>query len=307
MSSSSVSNDPLSKNASRTLYVGNLEKKVTDHCLKTRYGIYGHILEVELKSRDTAAPFAFIQFTNIKSVATAIGASHTANKSASGASGEAQKPVKVGWGKSICSNKLWIGALPKSCSKDYLLSKMRVITPDDVTEVMYDPNHNETLVLFKTNDAAQVAYSKIKNRVLIFPPEKLQSQSGNTHVQVDYCSEKLHDFFVDRQFGRFGGALPAVDGLDESADSNECQIRQADQLIVAQKKAASTTGGIPDTLLLAPPPDPPKNLATDVIARGNEHLGASNNQNERSNLTSSSQQSILNASIVPPDPAMTSR
>lgn len=72
MYGSSVNLDPLHKNASRTLYVGNLERKVTDERLKTKFGVFGYILDVDVKNRDTPSPFAFIQFTNINSVVSAI-------------------------------------------------------------------------------------------------------------------------------------------------------------------------------------------------------------------------------------------
>lgn len=72
MYGSSINLHPLHKNASRTLYVGNLERKVTDDSLKSKFGVFGYILDVDVKNRDTLSPFAFIQFTNINSVVAAI-------------------------------------------------------------------------------------------------------------------------------------------------------------------------------------------------------------------------------------------
>lgn len=77
---SSINLHPLHKNASRTLYVGNLERNVTDDSLKTKFGLFGYILDVDVKNRDTPSPFAFIQFTNINSVVAAIRACNS-NKS----------------------------------------------------------------------------------------------------------------------------------------------------------------------------------------------------------------------------------
>lgn len=67
-SASQVVADPYSKMASRTLYLGNLLKKVTDQTLKEFFSPFGHILNIEIK----LSQYAFIQFTNINSVVAAI-------------------------------------------------------------------------------------------------------------------------------------------------------------------------------------------------------------------------------------------
>lgn len=64
--------DARQKDACRTLYVGNLDKYCKEDTLITVFNEFGHILEVDIKNRDSFAPFAFIQFTNIESVVTAI-------------------------------------------------------------------------------------------------------------------------------------------------------------------------------------------------------------------------------------------
>lgn len=69
-SGSQVVADPYNKFASRTLYLGNLLKKVTEQNLMECFKSFGHILDVEIKR--LGIPFAFIQFTNINSVVSAI-------------------------------------------------------------------------------------------------------------------------------------------------------------------------------------------------------------------------------------------
>lgn len=102
----SAAADPLHKNASRTLHVFNLERSVTDDALKARFGVYGHILDVDVKNRDTLSPSAFIQFTNIDSVVAAIRANNSSNQFAkpnsttgddtsASSTNTAQKPYKV--------------------------------------------------------------------------------------------------------------------------------------------------------------------------------------------------------------------
>lgn len=70
----------------------------------------------------------------------------------------------MNWGRTIVSNKIWIGELPSSCSADYLREKIRVSFTDTFNEVIYDPHHREALLLFSNNDSAQRAFSMIKTK-----------------------------------------------------------------------------------------------------------------------------------------------
>ena len=58
--------------SSRTLYVGNLERRISEDGLKDRFGQYGIIVDVDVKNRESPAPFAFVQFADISSVVKAM-------------------------------------------------------------------------------------------------------------------------------------------------------------------------------------------------------------------------------------------
>lgn len=58
--------------ASRTLYVGGLESRISDETLRRRFGKYGTILDVDVKNYESPSPFAFIQFADIESAVRAI-------------------------------------------------------------------------------------------------------------------------------------------------------------------------------------------------------------------------------------------
>lgn len=60
------------KEASRTLYVGSLERKIKEDMLRNRFARFGHIIEVDIKNRESPSPFAFIQFADIGSVVKVI-------------------------------------------------------------------------------------------------------------------------------------------------------------------------------------------------------------------------------------------
>lgn len=58
--------------ASRTLYVGGLESRISDDTLRRRFGKFGTILDVDVKNYESPSPFAFIQFADIESAVRAI-------------------------------------------------------------------------------------------------------------------------------------------------------------------------------------------------------------------------------------------
>ncbi|VDN30504.1 unnamed protein product, partial [Gongylonema pulchrum] len=169
----------------------------------------------DVKNWESQSPFAFIQFADIQSVAN--------------------------WGRTIVSNKIWISEVPPSCSADYLREKMRVSFTDTFSEVIYDPRYREALLLFVNNDSAQRAFSLIKMRQIAFWNA---DEKRDVHVPVDYCSEKLHDYFVDRKF--------PLNGTGPSAYGNAG--------ISACPGSGSSLALASTSSLLAPPPDPPSHL-----------------------------------------------
>ncbi|VBB29844.1 unnamed protein product, partial [Acanthocheilonema viteae] len=246
-SSSTV--DALASRASRTLYVGGLERRTTDDSLRSRFSCFGHILETEVKNWESPSPFAFIQFADIHSVVCAINAYAQSAHSSSGKS-----KLKMNWGRTIVSNKIWIGELPSSCSSDYLREKIRVSFTDTFNEVIYDPRHREALLLFSNNESAQRAFSMIKTKQVAFWNA---DEKKDVHVPVDYCSEKLHDYFVDRKFrGESGNTLVNGSGSSSYA-GNSTSACSSGGAAIASTSASS---------LLAPPPDPP-NYLRDTSSR----------------------------------------
>ncbi|VDM97032.1 unnamed protein product [Thelazia callipaeda] len=209
--SSSSLVDSLATRASRTLYVGGLERRTTDDSLRSRFSYFGHILETEVKNWESPSPFAFIQFTDIHSVVCAINA-YAQSSHSSGSKGKL---------------------------------KIRVSFTDTFTEVIYDPRYKEALLLFNSNDSAQRAFTMIKTKQIAFWNA---DEKKDVYVPVDYCSEKLHDYFVDRKFrGESGGS--SSNGTDLGSYSGSMMS------LCGEPSTPSAS-----TSLLAPPPDPPSHL-----------------------------------------------
>ncbi|VDN17693.1 unnamed protein product [Gongylonema pulchrum] len=135
--------DALASRASRTLYVGGLERRTSDDSLRNRFGHFGHILEIVRRHTISGTCNQFL---------CTFDDTYVWNKR------------KANWGRTIVSNKIWISEVPPSCSADYLREKMRVSFTDTFSEVIYDPRYREALLLFVNNDSAQRAFSLIKMR-----------------------------------------------------------------------------------------------------------------------------------------------
>lgn len=86
--------DARQKDACRTLYVGNLDKYCKEDVLRARFN-FGHILELDIKNRDSFSPFAFIQFNDITSVVNAIAANQNNKLDISGLKVDRNSKVKV--------------------------------------------------------------------------------------------------------------------------------------------------------------------------------------------------------------------
>ncbi|KAI6193993.1 hypothetical protein M3Y96_01077900 [Aphelenchoides besseyi] len=295
--------DPCHKDANRTLYVGNLERRIKEDTLRARFSRFGVVLEVDIKNRDSHSPFAFLQFTDIESVANAI---HTFQSNCCSQKGEKLK-CKVNWGKPQATTKLWIGALPRSCSHEFLFSRLRNVAPDGIQEVIYDATNNEALVIFRSIEQAQMVHTKIKSRLFVIPPEKPQKDSQSPIQQVDFASDKLHDFFEDRKFGRIrvsdllntNGSSPLTPTSNQSATSARRTQQSAPSLrrtssrasiensnrrsetasppIVGSSNAPESAAATAQPIsrsesvevtvaenLLAPPPDPPTDLCSST-------------------------------------------
>uniref|UniRef100_A0A0M3JUV6 Msx2-interacting protein (inferred by orthology to a human protein) n=1 Tax=Anisakis simplex TaxID=6269 RepID=A0A0M3JUV6_ANISI len=262
------------------LYVGGLERRVSDDSLRVRFGHFGHILDIDVKNWESPSPFAFIQFADIQSVVRAINAynggaasSGVAN-SGSHAGITSKNKFKTNWGRTIVTNKIWIGGLPASCSQDYIREKIRVSFTDTFNELIYDRRWNEALLLFVSNDSAQRALTMIKTKQITFWND---DEKRDVHVPVDYCSEKLHDYFVDRKFRADKesatttvATAAASSALCTNAATSELNLSSSGTTVVASSfgagssssaGAASSAAVVPSTSsLLAPPPDPPSHL-----------------------------------------------
>ncbi|KAI6184486.1 hypothetical protein M3Y97_00601500 [Aphelenchoides bicaudatus] len=266
--------DARQKEACRTLYVGNLDKHCKEDWLRSKFSEFGHILEVDIKNRESFSPFAFIQFTNIDSVVRAI-ISNQNSKQTTGVQRNDRSKLKLNFGKAIVpSTRVWIGALPTSCSQEYLFFRLRHISPDGVQEVDYDSTNHEALITFKNVEQAQIVYNKIKSRQFVIPPEKPQKDAQSYLHHVDFASEKLYDFFSDRRHGRYRSSSLISTGTESPSTSQQKKSGSLDPTTTKKRPSSREQNNVADSSneesLLAPPPDPPQLEAEPMSSRHKE-------------------------------------
>lgn len=102
--------DEFHPKATRTLFVGNLEKDVTPALLREKFKHFGKIIEIDIKKQSGGSPgYAFCQYANISSVVDAIRSMDGEHVGGS--------RVKLGFGKSMATNCVWIDGVNEHTEK----------------------------------------------------------------------------------------------------------------------------------------------------------------------------------------------
>ncbi|XP_058017456.1 msx2-interacting protein isoform X3 [Ahaetulla prasina] len=104
--------DEFHPKATRTLFIGNLEKTTTYHDLHNIFQRFGGIVDIDIKKVNGIPQYAFLQFCDIASVCKAI----------KKMDGEylGNNRLKLGFGKSMPTNCVWLDGLATSLTDQYL-------------------------------------------------------------------------------------------------------------------------------------------------------------------------------------------
>ncbi|XP_040279285.1 msx2-interacting protein isoform X2 [Bufo bufo] len=104
--------DEFHPKATRTLFIGNLEKTTTPLDLHTVFQRFGEIVDIDVKKVNGVPQYAFLQYCDITSVCKAI----------KKMDGEylGNNRLKLGFGKSMPTNCVWIDGLSSSVTEQYL-------------------------------------------------------------------------------------------------------------------------------------------------------------------------------------------
>ena len=160
-------------NATRTLFVGNLEYDITERELRDLFGPYGRIESVDIKStRQTNSAYAFVKFFTITD---AINAKNDIHGRQYG-----NFRLKIGFGKGNPSIKVWIGGI--SCFADLTEIRQELDRFGLIRKVEYVKGDNHAIVHFDSMDAAQTAVNSL---------QEYRFRSTNRHLKIDILTKSL--------------------------------------------------------------------------------------------------------------------
>lgn len=154
-------NDP---NATRTLFIGNVDIEIAEDALRDIFERYGRIDEIDIKRPSQGNAFAFIKFLNVDMA-------HRAKVDMSGRYiGRYQ--CKIGYGKPTPTNCLWIGGLgpwvkPEILEREF--DRFGVIN-----RIEWPHGKGYAYVLFETIDAAASACKEMKGFLLGGPDHPIR-------------------------------------------------------------------------------------------------------------------------------------
>ncbi|XP_053694871.1 protein split ends isoform X2 [Sabethes cyaneus] len=162
--------------STRTLFIGNLEKDITAGELRKHFDCFGEIIEIDIKKQGVSA-YAFCQYSDIVSVVKAMrkmdGEHLGSNR------------IKLGFGKSMPTNCVWIDGISDSVGEGYLESQFDHFGA--VSRVNIDRERKLALVFFEQVQCAQVAVKEMRGATL-----------RGRKLQVDFASRECQDAFFDK-------------------------------------------------------------------------------------------------------------
>ena len=160
-------------NATRTLFVGNLEYDITERELRDLFGPYGRIESVDIKSqRQTDSAYAFVKFFTITDAITAKNDIHGRQYG--------NYRLKIGFGKGNPSIKVWIGGI--SCFADLTEIRQELDRFGLIRKVEYVKGETHAMVHFDSMDAAQTAVNSLQD---------YRFHSSNRPLKIDITSKSL--------------------------------------------------------------------------------------------------------------------
>uniref|UniRef100_A0A7N5JRC6 Msx2-interacting protein n=1 Tax=Ailuropoda melanoleuca TaxID=9646 RepID=A0A7N5JRC6_AILME len=193
--------DEFHPKATRTLFIGNLEKTTTYHDLRNIFQRFGEIVDIDIKKVNGVPQYAFLQYCDIASVCKAI----------KKMDGEylGNNRLKLGFGKSMPTNCVWLDGLSSNVSDQYLTRHFCRYGP--VVKVVFDRLKGMALVLYNEIEYAQAAVKETKGRKIGGNKIKVDFANRESQLAFYHCMEKsgqdIRDFYemlVERREERRG-------------------------------------------------------------------------------------------------------
>ncbi|XP_042567493.1 msx2-interacting protein isoform X3 [Cyprinus carpio] len=161
--------DEFHPKATRTLFIGNLEKTTNYQQLLDVFQRFGEIVDIDIKRVNGVPQYAFVQYSDIASVCKAI-------KKMDGEYLGANR-LKLGFGKSMPTACVWLDGLTSNITEQYLTRHFCRYGP--VVKVVFDRLKGMALILYNNTDFAQAAVRETKGWKI-----------GGNKIKVDFASQE---------------------------------------------------------------------------------------------------------------------
>ncbi|XP_059399609.1 msx2-interacting protein isoform X2 [Carassius carassius] len=161
--------DEFHPKATRTLFIGNLEKTANYQQLLDVFQRFGEIVDIDIKRVNGVPQYAFVQYSDIASVCKAI-------KKMDGEYLGTNR-LKLGFGKSMPTACVWLDGLTSNITEQYLTRHFCRYGP--VVKVVFDRLKGMALILFNNTDFAQAAVRETKGWKI-----------GGNKIKVDFASQE---------------------------------------------------------------------------------------------------------------------
>ncbi|CDQ59108.1 unnamed protein product [Oncorhynchus mykiss] len=161
--------DEFHPKATRTLFIGNLEKTTSYHDLLNIFQRFGEIVDIDIKKVNGAPQYAFLQYCDIGSVCKAI----------TKMDGEylCNNRLKLGFGKSMPTTCVWLDGLASNITEQYLTRHF--CRYGHVVKVVFDRPKGMALILYKNIEYAQAAVKETKGWKI-----------GGNKIKVDFANQE---------------------------------------------------------------------------------------------------------------------
>uniref|UniRef100_A0A669E361 Msx2-interacting protein n=1 Tax=Oreochromis niloticus TaxID=8128 RepID=A0A669E361_ORENI len=161
--------DEFHPKATRTLFIGNLEKTTSYQQLLDIFQRFGEIVDIDIKKVNGVPQYAFVQYSDIASVCKAI-------KKMDGEYLGANR-LKLGFGKSMPTTCVWLDGLSANITEQYLTRHF--CRYGHVVKVVFDRLKGMALILYNNTDFAQTAVRETKGWKI-----------GGNKIKVDFASQE---------------------------------------------------------------------------------------------------------------------
>nr|XP_057911300.1 msx2-interacting protein [Doryrhamphus excisus] len=161
--------DEFHPKATRTLFIGNLEKTTSYQQLLDIFQRFGEIVDIDIKKVNGVPQYAFVQYSDIASVCKAI-------KKMDGEYLGSNR-LKLGFGKSMPTTCVWLDGLATNITEQYLTRHF--CRYGHVVKVLLDRMKGMALIFYNNTDFAQTAVRETKGWKI-----------GGSKIKVDFASQE---------------------------------------------------------------------------------------------------------------------